>query len=117
MDIELGLCSTLNKGIINNSDNWSLPINFTAFLTPPKSDEDEVEGNGNLWKLALQEKLNTQVVNILTQMNVSIPMKTDSLKHHIKNYAGSAGRLFGQHSMLYTRLKELWVHIDSRDSR
>ena len=79
-----GLCSALNKGILIHADDTTSPKHFTPFLTPPISDDKEVADNNNLLKLAVQTKYSDNDVSLLTKMDVSIPMKTQELKHQMK---------------------------------
>ena len=104
MKLETGLCTALNKGQFINPDDSYVPINFTAFLTPPQTDDEEDECNQRLLKMAIQEKLSDDDINLLTEMKITIPMNTNDLKHHIKNIAGIAGRCMGQQSMLHVEL-------------
>jgi hypothetical protein len=53
---EPGLCSALNKGILVHADDGTTPKNFTPFLVPPVSDDDEVADNSKLLRLAIQDK-------------------------------------------------------------
>jgi hypothetical protein len=114
--LETGLCTALNKGQFINPDDSYVPINFTAFLTPPQTDDEEDECNQRLLKMAIQEKLSDDDINLLTEMKITIPMNTNDLKHHIKNIAGIAGRCMGQQSMLHVKLQKLWVHIQHKEN-
>ena len=67
MQIEPGLCSAINKGIIVHPDDASTPKKFTAFLTPPINDDADVIENGNLLKLAVQDKYDKHDVVLLTK--------------------------------------------------
>ena len=61
------------------------PNKITIFLIPPANDDDEDEGNANLLKMAIQKKLDNKDLRLLTEMGVTIPMKTPELRYHIKN--------------------------------
>ena len=45
-------------------------------------------------------------------MEVTIPMKTQDMKHHMKNIAGLAGYCFGDSSILYESLQSIADHIE-----
>ena len=77
---------------------------FTVFLTPHINDDDEEEENANLLKMVIQEKLDNKDLKLLTKMEVTIPMKTSELRHHVKKIRGCAGRLLGQKSLAYKRV-------------
>ena len=53
MSLESGFHTTLNKGILVSPDDASTPKHFTPFITPPVSDDDEVEDNESLLTLAV----------------------------------------------------------------
>ena len=112
---EPGLCLAINKGITVHPDDVSTPRNFTAFLTPPVNDDGDIIENGNLFKLAVQDKYDKHDVVLLTKMDISIPMKASDLKHHAKNFAGMAGRMFGQTSVQHHKLKQIQIHIEERE--
>ena len=48
------------------------------------NDDDDDEENANLLKMAVQEKYDSKDLRLLTKMDISIPMKTSDLKHHVK---------------------------------
>ena len=48
-------------------------------------------------------------------MDISIPMKASDLKHHAKNFAGMAGKMFGQTSVQHHSLKQIQTHIEERE--
>jgi len=103
MSLDLGLCTALNKGIMIILDDASTPNNFTPFLTPPVGDDEKEEENNNLLKLVVQEQFDEKDLVLLTKMDVIIPMKVYCLKHHIKNYSSSAGRILGEHYVAHMR--------------
>ena len=92
------------------------PKNFTAFLTPPVNDDEDAEENANLLKLAVQEKYDRSDLILLTKMDITIPMKTQELRHHVKNYAGVAGRTFGKDSVAHASLKKIVAHISNYET-
>lgn len=91
MHLEPGLCFAINKGIFVHPDDMSTQRNFTAFLTSPINDDDDIIENSNLLKLAVQDKYDSHDVT-LTKMDISMPMKAPELKYAIKNIAGLSGR-------------------------
>ena len=113
--LEPGLCSALNKGILIHADDTTAPKHFTPFLTPPISDDEDVAENNDLLKLAVQTKYSENDVSLLTKMDVSIPMKTQELKHQVKNIAGLTARCLGSDSLLYASLKDVADHIEKRE--
>jgi hypothetical protein len=114
MTLEPGFCTALNKGILVCPNDTLTPRNLTPFLTPPQNDDDEGEENANLLKLAVQEKFESHDLTLLTKMDITTPVKTQDLREHIKNFAGLAGRIFGQSSMLHINLREVADHIDDQ---
>ena len=116
MSLEPGFCTALNKGILASPDDAATPKNFTPFLTPPVGDDDDDEDNANLLKLAVQEKFDEKDLVLLTKMEVTIPMKVPCLRHHVKNYSGAAGRIFGEHSIAHMSLKGIAAHIESKET-
>ena len=84
-------CTALNKGMFLCPDGVGPPPNFTPFLMPPMADNKDKEQNANLLKLAVQEKYDSTDVELLTKMDVSIPMKSQELRHYFKNIAEVAG--------------------------
>jgi len=116
MSLEPGFCTALNKGILASPDDAATPKNFTPFLTPPVGDDDDDEDNANLLKLAVQEKFDEKDLVLLTKMEVTIPMKVPCLRHHVKNYSGAAGRIFGEHSVAHMSLKGIAAHIESKET-
>ena len=117
LSIVIGLCKELHKGILINSDESGLITNFTSFLTPPHRDEYYECENQNVLRLALEGKLEASDVSLLTNMDVSIPMKVDKLQHHVKNCSGVIGRVIGKDCILFLKLTKLWKHIDAKDTR
>ena len=99
MALEPGFCTALNKGIFVSPDDASIPKKITPFLTPPVKDDEDVEENSHLLKLAVQEKYDAQDLILLTNMEISIPLRTQDLKHHIRNITGLTGRCFGDNSL------------------
>jgi len=116
MCLEPGFCTALNKGMFVCPDDVDTPKNFTAFLTPPVNDDEDAEENANLLKLAVQEKYDSSDLILLTKMDITIPMKTQELRHHVKNYAGVAGRTFGKDSVAHTSLKKIVSHISKYET-
>ena len=112
---EPGLCSALNKGILVHAEDGTTPRNFTPFLVPPVSDTDEVHEKSNLLRLAVQDKFSDRDVSLLTKQEVTIPMKAQELRHHMRNFAGLAGRCFGEDSLLFTNLCSVAGYIDNRE--
>ena len=96
--------------------NSPKPKYFTAFLTPPINDKLDMSNHADLLKLAVQDKFDRQDLSLLTKMDVSIPVTTQDLKHHIKNYTGCAGRCFGQESVLYMNLHKVLDHIEDNET-
>ena len=104
MTLETGLCTTLNKGILIGPDDANTPKNLTPFLTPPVKDDEDSEEHSNLLKLVVQEKYEQEDLVLLTKMHITIPFKTQDLKHHVRNLAGIVGRCFRCDSMICVRL-------------
>lgn len=88
VSFEPGLCSTINKGIFVHADDSSLPKNFSLFMTPPVNDDADVLENNKIIKLAVQTKYSDHDIDLLAKMEVSIPMKTQELRHHLKTLQG-----------------------------
>ena len=116
MNLEPGLCTAINKGIFVCPEAGT-PRNFTPFFTPPVGDEEEEEENSHLLKMAMQEKLDNTDIQLLTKMEVKIPTKAQDIKHHIKNFAGIAGRCFGEDSLLFQSLQKIVKHMERREPR
>ena len=115
VSFEPGFCTALNKGMFLSPDGVGTPSNFTPFLMPPTADDDDEEQNANLLKLAVQEKYDRTDIELLTKMEVSIPMKSQELRHYLKNIAEVAGRCMGSDSVLYSALMSLYNHIERHD--
>ena len=115
MRLEPGLCTALNKGIFASPNDAGTPRNFTPFFTPPIENFMEEEENSHLLKLAIQEKFDSQDILSLTKMEVKVPMKAQDLRHHLKNFAGIAGRCFGETALLYENLSKVCKHIERRE--
>ena len=43
-------------------------------------------------------------------------MKVNNLKHHVKNLAGCAGRIFGQDAMIFDSLSKVHKHMERRET-
>jgi hypothetical protein len=112
---EPGFCTALNKGMFICPDGTGPPSNFTPFLMPPMADDDDEEQNAYLLKLAVQEKYDSTDIELLTKMEVSIPMKSQELRHYLKNTAEVAGRCIGSDSILYASLMTIYNHIEAHD--
>ena len=82
----------------------------------PINDDEEIIDNGNLLKLAVQEKYDSQDVVLLSRMEISIPMKNKDIKHHVKSLTGLSGRCFSQSSVIHNRLKKAAAHIEPRNT-
>ena len=116
MNLEPGLCTAINKGIFVCPEAGT-PRNFTPFFIPPVGDDEEEEENSHLLKMAMQEKLDNTDIQLLTKMEVKIPTKAQDIKHHIKNFAGIAGRCFGEDSLLFQSLQKIVKHMERREPR
>ena len=114
MKFSTGFCRAINKVILVCPDDISTPKNFTPFLTPPVYDNAEVEDNAHILKMAVQDKFEAEDLILLTRMYITIPMKTQELKHHIKNFAVCAGRCLGQQSIAYIILLDIANHIEKK---
>ena len=77
MALEPGLCTALNKGMLFCHTDTGVPKNFTIFITRPQRDDFDNSINADLLKLAVQEKLDNNDLQLLTKMKVTIPMKTN----------------------------------------
>ena len=88
--LEPGICTALNKGILACGDE--MLKNFTPFLVPPKKDLEIQESNTDILKLAVQEKFDQQDLTLLTKVEVTIPLTSQDLRHHVKNLAELVGR-------------------------
>ena len=75
VSFEPGFCTVLNKFMFICPDGAGPPSNFTPFLVPPMADDGDEEQNANLLNLAVQEKYDSADIELLTKMEVSIPMK------------------------------------------
>ena len=84
-------------------------------LDTTDNDDEEVEENNDLLKLAVQSKYSEEDVVLLTKMTISIPMRSQELRHHVNNIAGLSGRCFGQESILYKSLEEVKEHIERKE--
>ena len=115
MMLEPGFCSAINKGIFVHSDDSSSPKHFTPFLTPPVSDHHDLVENGDLLKLAVQDKFNNEDLVLLTKMSITIPLKTQDLKHHVKNIAVLSGLCLGGDSLLFQNLQDVAKHIEEKE--
>ena len=69
----------------------------------------------NLLKFSIQEKYAEEDLVLLTKMDISIPLKTQNLKHRMRNFAGITRRGFGLDSLLYLSLKGVAEHIESKE--
>lgn len=118
MSLEPGFCKVLNKGILVCQDDGLTPKKFTIFRTPHVNDEEEEEEeeNINLLKLAIQEKLDNKDLCLLTKINVTIPVKTSELRHHIKTYRGCVGRILGQKSLVFVSFTTIYDHIEEKET-
>ena len=116
MKFSTGFCRAINKVILVCPDDISTPKNFTPFLTPPVYDNAEVEDNAHILKMAVQDKFEAEDLILLKHMDITIPMKTQDLKHHIKNFAACAGRYLGQRSMTYLSLLNVANHIEKKET-
>ena len=85
------------------------------FLTPPISDEDDRQESKNLLKLAVQTKFSDKDVNVLTKMDISIPIRSQDLKYHLKNIANLATICIGKGCLLYTNLQRVTDHIQENE--
>ena len=48
-------------------------------------------------------------------MDISIPMKVSELKRHLKKYAGCAGRIIGEVSMLYLSIISVHTQVEKHE--
>ena len=97
--------------MIVHPNDASTPKHFSVFLTPPVNIGENKE-NSDLLKLAVKFKYSDEDVTMLTKMEITVPMKTQDLRQHVKNIIGLATIRFGRDSMLFHCLKELEIHID-----
>ena len=113
--LEPGFSLAINKGIFVHSDNSLSPKQFTPFLTPPVSDHHDLAENGDLLKLAVQDKFNNKDLVLLTKMSITIPLKTQDLKHHFKKIAVLSGLCLGSDSLLFQNLQDVVKHIEEKE--
>ena len=114
MSLEPGFCTALNKGMLVFPDDVTTPNIFTAFLTPTVNDDEDADDNANLLKLAVQETYDSSDLILLTKMNISIPMKSQELKLHMKNVLGISIRCFGKDYIAHISLKKVATHIETK---
>jgi hypothetical protein len=96
-------------------NDTATPKNFTPFFTPPLPDDVEEKYNTNLLKLAVQEKYDNRDLELLTKMEVTIPMCSQELRHHVRNITAVAGRCMGEHSLIYESLSKLEKHVQDME--
>ena len=113
--VEPGLCSAINKGTFVHRDDGTTPRHFTCFLTPPISDEEDKIYNSDLLKLVVQTKYSDKDVSVLTKMDLSIPMNSRDLGHHVRNWARLAELCFGDGYLLHQSLVDVADHIWRRE--
>ena len=82
-------------------------LKITQVLIPPVKDDEDIEESTNLLKLTEQEKYDQYDLVLLTNMDIAIPVKTQELKHQVRNIVELAGRCFGDSSILYTIIKTI----------
>ena len=117
MRLELSFCTALNKGVLVCPDNSTTSRNLTPVLTSPTKDEDDEDEDTNLLKMAIQKKYDSTDLRLLTKMDISIPMKTIELEHHMKNFKGCVGRIFGADALIFKSLESLQNHIEDHKTR
>ena len=115
VSFEPGFCTAINKGMLISPNDTATPKNFTPFFTPPMKDDVEEEQNANLLKLAVQEKYDNRDLELLTKMEVTIPMCPQELRHHVRNITAVAGRCMGEHSLIYESLSKLEKHVQDME--
>ena len=49
-------------------------------------------------------------------MDISIPLKTQDLKYHMRNITGLAGRCFGDNSLLFQKLSKVGDRIELKEN-
>ena len=77
--------------------------------------ENQYYSLSNLHRLAVQDKFSDRDVTLLTKQDVAITVKTQKLRHHIRNIADLAGRCFGENSVLIRNLWEMAKHSYYRE--
>ena len=112
--LEPEVCSAINKGILVHSDDASSSKHFTPFLTPLVSEYVDLVENRDLIKLAVHDKFNNKDLVMLTEMNITVPMKTQDLKHHLKNIAILAELWFGENCVLFKNLQDVANHVEEK---
>ena len=115
VSFEPGFCTALNKGMLVCPDDTMTPRNFTTFLTPPMKDIEEKEQNANLLKLAVQDKYDCTDLELLTKMDVTIPMTAQDLRHQLRNLTAVAGHYLGQDSIIYGSLLKIQEHTENHE--
>ena len=95
-------------------DDDSLPKHFTPFLTLLVSEYVDLVENRDLIKLAVHDKFNNKDLVMLTEINITVPMKTQDLKHHLKNIAILAGLWFGENYVLFKNLQDIANHVEEK---
>lgn len=63
----------------------------------------------------MKKKYSDHDVDLLTKMEVTIPMNTQELRNHIKNFAGLAGHVIGAKSLLYENLLDVTRCIEIKE--
>ena len=83
-------------------------------MTPPVNDDADVVENNSILKLAVQTKYSDQDIDLLTKMEVSIPMKRQELRHRLKNIAGLAGHASGATYVVHRNLLDVVNHVERK---
>lgn len=65
------------------------------------NDDDKADDHVILLQLVVQEKYVSHDLILLTKMDITIPIKTSDLKHHMKHCAGCGGTFCVQDLMIY----------------
>ena len=63
-----------------------------------------------------KKKYDTADLILLTKMDISILMKPQELKHHMKNFSGIAVRMLGKDYMVHNSIQRITEHIESNDT-
>ena len=65
----------------------------------------------------MHTKYSENDITLIAMTEISIPIESQELKHHVKNIAGVVGRCFDQVSLIYYDLNDIAEHIEKRGNK
>ena len=125
MNLSVGLCTSLNKGLILSNPTPHHINNLSPLFTPPSHSTSSIDyghdnNNQNLLESAVQASdgngLARDEVIKQTKQTILVPRNIHDLRQHVKNFAFVLGEYFGKESVFKNKYSDFVDFIKENET-